>query len=231
MDTTAHEMIKLLLEIVMDLYEANMQQRRYHDMEPNSEDKSVHATATNTVFFAIRAIQTELEMGATPSMVSSSSIEALHHYDMKNLCELLPLAAMYHIKPLTAGKVGFFLANLSYLRENAWFDVWKWMQTTLFAANIQFPIIFRRYQDPHPPLSFSAHWQPGQSPPYSPYIPSSPCPASSGGPARVPSPLIAAIPPPSYPPGFAGRAPSSYPRVHATMPHGFHTNAHTMSDY
>ena len=214
MHTTADEMTKLLVEIVMDLYDDNMEQREYHDLEPISEDKSVHATATNTVFFAIRAIQTELEMGATPSMVSSSNIQALHHYDMKNLCELLPLTAIYHVKPLTAGKVGFFLANLSHLRENVSFDVRRWMQTTLFAANIQFPMILRRDHDPHSPPSF-------------------PAPASSGGPgpARVPPPSFAAIPPPSYPPGFAGRAHSSYPRVHATMPHGFHTNAHTMSDY
>ena len=37
MDTTADAMMKLLLEIVMDQYEDNMQQRKYHDMEPISE--------------------------------------------------------------------------------------------------------------------------------------------------------------------------------------------------
>jgi hypothetical protein len=218
MDTTAHEMIKLLLEIVMDLYEANMEQREYHDIEPISEidhilkneqspGNSVHAKATNTVFFAIRQIQLDFPMEP------SSSMKALRHYDMKNLCELLPLAAIYHVKPLTACKVGFFLANLSHLRENVSFDVRRWMQTTLFAANIQFPMILRRDDDPHPPPSF-------------------PAPASSGGPARVPPPSFAAIPPPSYPPPrFAGRAPSPYPRVHATMPHGFHTDPYIMSDH
>jgi len=222
MDTTAHEMIKLLLEIVMDLYEANMEQREYHDIEPISEidhilkneqspGNSVHAKATNTVFFAIRQMQLDFAMGVTSTMVPSSSMEDLRHYDMNNLCELLPLTAIYHIKPLTACKVGFFLANLSHLRENVSFDVRRWMQTTLFAANIQFPMILRRDHDPHSPPSF-------------------PAPASSGGPARVPPPSFAAIPPPSYPPGFAGRAHSSYPRVHATMPHGFRTDPY-MSDH
>jgi len=143
MDTTGDEMIKLLLEIVMDLYWDHTRQRRYHDTMPVSDNghlitheqspgDSMHARAASSVFLAIRAVQDEEAM-------TVSNLQDLQNYDMSKLCELLALSAIYHVKRLTAGKVGYLLTNLSLLRENVLFDVRKWMQTTLLTATIKFP--------------------------------------------------------------------------------------------
>ena len=121
MDTTGDEMMKLLLEIVMDLYRENMRQRDggFMDEEPS-----------RSVFLGIRSVQDE---------DTTASVVGLQRFDMSNLCELLGLSAIYAVTPLTAGKVGYFLTNLCVLREDASFDVQKWMQTTLMTAAMRFP--------------------------------------------------------------------------------------------
>ena len=121
MDATGDEMMKLLLEIVMDLYRENMRQREggFMDEEPS-----------RSVFLGIRYVQDE---------DTTASVVGLQRFDMSNLCELLGLSAIYAVTPLTAGKVGYFLTNLCVLREDAAFDVQKWMQTTLMTAAMRFP--------------------------------------------------------------------------------------------
>ena len=119
-------MMKLLLEIVMDLYRENMRQRDggFIDKDPSQ-----------SVFLGIRSVQDE---EVTVDSWHTNMLD-LQRYDMSNLCELLGLSAIYQVKPLTAGKVGYFLTNLCVLREDASFDVQKWMQTSLMTAAMIFP--------------------------------------------------------------------------------------------
>jgi len=126
MCTTGDEMMKLLLEIVMDLYRENMRQRDggFMDEEPS-----------RSVFLGIRSVQDE----ETTDHSYLASVVGLQRFDMSNLCELLGLSAIYAVTPLTAGKVGYFLTNLCVLREDASFDVQKWMQTSLMTAAMRFP--------------------------------------------------------------------------------------------
>jgi len=119
-------MMKLLLEIVMDLYRENTRQRDggLADKEPS-----------RSVFLGIRSAQDE----ETAEDSGLAKVVGLQRFNMANLCELLGLSAIYPISPLTAGKVGYFLTNVCVLREDASFDAQKWMQTSLLTAAMRFP--------------------------------------------------------------------------------------------
>jgi len=128
MTTESHESARQLTEIAVNLF------LRCHDHTHSPKHTTIHPMlhqlSHRTTFDAIRLAMYQQE----PADLSK--------YTMADLIALLPLSAVYHITPTTGTKIGLFLSELAFRRQDSSFDYTAWLGVTMLDVYAMFPVIF-----------------------------------------------------------------------------------------
>jgi len=128
MTTESHESARQLAEIAVNLFLCCHD----HIHSPNhaTTHPMLHQLSHRTTFEAIRLAVYQQE----PAELSK--------YTMADLIALLPLSAVYHISPSTGTKIGLFLSELAFRRQDSLFDYSAWLDVTMLDVYVMFPVIF-----------------------------------------------------------------------------------------
>jgi len=127
----ADNLAKLLVEIVLELFKANL----FNEYNRNYIPPSLNALCKSTKIHQFEAIR---------AFSSDHDPFSLQYYDMASLVSILPLSTVYNVKPVTGPKIGLFIAMLATMRQenDNNFQCKEWMKMTMLDVYTKFPHVF-----------------------------------------------------------------------------------------